>query len=149
MHTGKWCDWNLQYGDGHCPVSQAVTQSDADKCCTSTNTTGLVHLLVRTVSKAGNLEINFGPAGDGRLPTAMVQPLLGTGRWLQTNGEAIYNTTVRSAWLPHAGQPLSKHANLMRVVCCAPSCRDFHLDEMSQSAQAIRRWQAVIVEIFR
>ena len=61
------------------PVSQAVTQADADACCTSTNTTGLVHLLVRTVAKSGNLEINFGPAGDGRLPTAMVQPLLGTG----------------------------------------------------------------------
>lgn len=94
VHTGKWCDWNLEYGDGNCQVSHAVTQQDADECCTSTNTTGLVHLLVRTVSKSGNLEINFGPTGDGRLPTAMVQPLLGTGRWLQTNGEAIYNTTV-------------------------------------------------------
>ena len=41
----------------------------------------------------GNLEINFGPAGDGRLPTAMVQPLLGTGRWLSINGQSIYNTT--------------------------------------------------------
>ena len=76
------------------PVSQAVTQADADACCTSTNTTGLVHLLVRTVAKSGNLEINFGPAGDGRLPTAMVQPLLGTGRWLETNGEAICARTT-------------------------------------------------------
>ena len=58
------------------------------------NTTGLVHLLVRTVAKSGNLEINFGPAGDGRLPTAMVQPLLGTGRWLETNGEAICARTT-------------------------------------------------------
>ena len=93
VKTARYCDWNLRWGDGHCPVSQAVTQADADECCTTTNTTGLVHLLVRTVSKGGNLEINFGPAGDGRLPTAMVQPLLGTGRWLETNGEAIYNTT--------------------------------------------------------
>merc|ERR1712113_610458 len=30
--------------------------------------------------------------GDGRLPESMVAPLLGTGRWLRTNGEAIYGT---------------------------------------------------------
>merc|ERR1740130_687661 len=40
VHTARWCDWNLQFGDGHCEVSHAVTQADADKCCTSTNTTG-------------------------------------------------------------------------------------------------------------
>jgi alpha-L-fucosidase len=36
------------------------------------------------------LEINFGPNGDGTLPTSMTLPLLGTGRWLAVNGEAIY-----------------------------------------------------------
>merc|ERR1712046_229169 len=57
------------------------------------NTTGLIHLLVRTVAKGGNLEINFGPRPDGILPESMTVALLGTGRWLRTNGEAIYNTT--------------------------------------------------------
>ena len=82
VHTARWCDWSLQYGDGHCPVGRVTSQADVDRCCTSTNTTGLVHLLVRTVAKSGNLEINFGPTGDGRLPASMVRPLLGTGRWL-------------------------------------------------------------------
>lgn len=90
--TTKWCDWNLEYGDGRCRVSSATTYADAAECCTHTNTTGLVHLLVRTVAKGGNLEINFGPTGDGRLPESMTTPLLGTGRWLQTNGEAVYGT---------------------------------------------------------
>ena len=47
----------------------------------------------RTVAKSGNLEINFGPSGDGHLPSEMVQPLLGTGRWLKINGDAIYNSS--------------------------------------------------------
>jgi len=90
--NAKWCDWNLKNGDGHCKVSTAVTYADTELCCTHTNATGLVHLLVRTVAKGGNLEMNFGPAGDGLLPNSMVVPLLGTGRWLETNGEAIYSS---------------------------------------------------------
>ena len=38
------------------------------------------------------MEINFGPNGDGTLPASMTLPLLGTGRWLSANGEAIYRT---------------------------------------------------------
>ena len=51
-----------------------------------------MHLLVRTVAKGGNLEINFGPTGDGHLAASMTAPLLGTGRWLGVNGAAIYGT---------------------------------------------------------
>ena len=45
-----------------------------------------------TCAAGGNLEINFGPNGDGTLPASMTLPLLGTGRWLSANGEAIYRT---------------------------------------------------------
>ena len=62
-HVGarRWCDWGLLNGDGHCQVSTAVTFDDADKCCTHTNSTGLVHLLVRTASKVRRFPARFPP----------------------------------------------------------------------------------------
>jgi len=84
MHPDRFCDW---IGKDHSHIGQYGKDA-----CTNTNTTGLLHLLIRTVSKGGNLEINFGPEGDGRISPAMVEPLLGVGRWLETNGESIYGT---------------------------------------------------------
>jgi alpha-L-fucosidase len=57
------------------------------------SSTQLVHLLVRTVARGGNLEINVGPTGDGRIPSSMQVPLKAVGNWLRLHGEAIYNTT--------------------------------------------------------
>ena len=52
----------------------------------------LVHQLVDTVSKNGNLLLNVGPRSDGTIPDEARTVLLGIGDWLRVNGEAIYGT---------------------------------------------------------
>jgi alpha-L-fucosidase len=52
----------------------------------------LVHLLIEKVAMGGNLLLNIGPTADGRIPVIMQQRLMDMGRWLKTNGEAIYGT---------------------------------------------------------
>lgn len=52
----------------------------------------LVHSLVDIVSKNGNLLLNVGPMADGTIPPMQVERLAGLGRWLQVNGEAIFDT---------------------------------------------------------
>jgi alpha-L-fucosidase len=56
------------------------------------STTELVHLLVDTVSRGGNLLLDVGPTADGRIPVVMQERLLQIGAWLKVNGEAIYGT---------------------------------------------------------
>jgi alpha-L-fucosidase len=52
----------------------------------------LIKLLVSTVSAGGNLLLDIGPAADGTIPVIMQQRLLDIGKWLKTNGEAIYGS---------------------------------------------------------
>jgi alpha-L-fucosidase len=48
--------------------------------------------LVDIVSKNGNLLLNIGPRADGTITDEETAVLLGTGKWLDVNGEAIYGT---------------------------------------------------------
>jgi alpha-L-fucosidase len=48
--------------------------------------------LIDTVSKNGTYLLNLSPRADGSLPQEQQQVLLEIGRWLETNGEAIYDT---------------------------------------------------------
>jgi alpha-L-fucosidase len=52
----------------------------------------LVHELIDVVSRGGNLLLNVGPTGDGRIPVIMQQRLRDIGSWLHINGEAIFGT---------------------------------------------------------
>ena len=52
----------------------------------------LVHLLVNIVAKGGNLLLGVGPDGSGKFEAKVIENLDLLGRWLEANGEAIYET---------------------------------------------------------
>jgi alpha-L-fucosidase len=52
----------------------------------------VVHKLVDTVSRNGNLLLNLSPKSDGTFPDEQKNTLRAIGAWLDVNGEAIYGT---------------------------------------------------------
>lgn len=52
----------------------------------------LILTLIDVVSRGGNLLLDVGPTADGRIPVIMQQRLAEIGKWLQANGDAIYDT---------------------------------------------------------
>ena len=52
----------------------------------------LIHQLLDTVSKNGNLLLNVGPKSDGTIPDEARTVLLEMGDWLKLNGEAVFGT---------------------------------------------------------
>ncbi len=52
----------------------------------------IIARLADTVSKNGTYLLNISPMADGTIPQSQQDTLLGIGKWLETNGEAIYGT---------------------------------------------------------
>jgi alpha-L-fucosidase len=55
-------------------------------------TSQLIRTLVDVVSRGGNYLLNVGPTPEGKIPAQADVRLREMGTWLETNGEAIYET---------------------------------------------------------
>lgn len=58
------------------------------------STTTLLHDLVDIASKGGNYLLNVGPTAQGIIPAPEVERLQAVGKWMKTNGEAVYGTSA-------------------------------------------------------
>ncbi len=74
------------------PMSSSYSYNRAEVLGDYMSSRGLILMLVDMVSRGGNLLLGIGPRADGRIPVIMEERLIQMGRWLQTNGEAIYGT---------------------------------------------------------
>lgn len=53
----------------------------------------VVRQMVDVASKGGNYLLNVGPTGEGEIPAPALERLAAIGRWMRTNGEALYGCT--------------------------------------------------------
>lgn len=79
--------WETVRGLGH-SFAYNRQEKEEDMLCGS----DLIHLLVDTVSKNGNLLINIGPRADGTIPESQTKPLKELGLWMSRNKESIHGT---------------------------------------------------------
>lgn len=70
----------------------------------------IINRLVDTVSKNGTYLLNISPMADGTIPDAQRTTLLAVGQWLNTNGEAIYDSTPWTQF----GDPVNKSVRFTR-----------------------------------
>jgi alpha-L-fucosidase len=81
------CKWEATRGIGY---SFGYNREEGPEHCLSIEE--LIRSFVDIVSKNGNLLLNVGPMADGTIPDLQRERLLGLGRWLDANGEAIFGT---------------------------------------------------------
>ncbi|MBC9798199.1 alpha-L-fucosidase [Sinomicrobium weinanense] len=87
------------------PGAEELDGRDWETCMTMNHTWGyrtsdtdwksaetLIRNLVDIASKGGNYLLNIGPKPDGTFPVASVERLKTIGKWMDTNGEAVYAT---------------------------------------------------------
>lgn len=71
---------------GYTPIDTTRLKSPAE----------VIAILAEVVAKGGNLLLGVGPMGDGSIHPEAVLRLEEIGKWLEKNGEAIYNTNSLS-----------------------------------------------------
>lgn len=79
--------WETCRGIGH---SFGYNRNEGDEQLIATDE--LIQMFVDIVSKNGNLLLNVGPTAAGQIPDNQADRLRSLGAWLDTNGEAMFDT---------------------------------------------------------
>jgi alpha-L-fucosidase len=74
----------------------------------------IVDNLITCARGGGNYLLNIGPEPDGSVPPPSVEALEAVGKWLDTNGHAIYGTD-RGSLVPNASCNYSRRGNTLYV----------------------------------
>ena len=121
--------WEPHQGDFTTPEqtipSTGIEGVDWEVCMTMNTTWGfsehddawkptakLIENLVDIVSKGGNYLLNIGPKGDGSIPEESITAMKTIGKWMDTNGQAIYGTTASPFKAPAWGRLTKKKDKL-------------------------------------
>ena len=64
----------------------------------------LIRKLVECVSKGGNMILNVGPDGEGRIPAESVAILEEMGAWMEKNGRSIHGCSASALPKPEYGR---------------------------------------------
>jgi alpha-L-fucosidase len=97
----------------------------------------LIHLLVSSAARGGNLFLNVGPTADGRIPVIQEERLLQMGDWLKVNGEAIYGT---KPWrVPNEGEAVwyTAKGKSIYAICTKWPGRELVLSEPKPRSGAV------------
>ncbi|WP_347159868.1 alpha-L-fucosidase [Pontibacter chitinilyticus] len=84
------------------------------------SSTKVIHTLAEVVAKGGSLLLGVGPKPDGTLPAEAVQKLAEVGKWLDKNGEAIYNTRATSRYQDGQVYFTQGKQNQRYAIACIP-----------------------------
>jgi alpha-L-fucosidase len=76
------------------------------------DTRTLIRTLIDVASKGGNFLLNVGPTAQGLIPAESAWRLHEMGKWLETNGEAVYATTVSPFGQPSWGRYTAKRSKV-------------------------------------
>ncbi len=74
----------------------------------------LIHYLVNTAGKNGNLLLNVGPQPNGEIPAAALERLKAIGEWMDVYGESIYGTRAGDVE-PHSWGVTTRKGNKLYV----------------------------------
>ncbi len=98
-------DYVGDFGTPEQEILEEGSDTDWEACMTMNDTWGykkndnnwkstevLIHNLIDVAAKGGNYLLNVGPTAEGLIPQPSVERLEAMGKWLDTNGEAIYAT---------------------------------------------------------
>lgn len=95
--------------------------------------------LIKVISRGGNYLLNIGPRGDGSVVEFERDVLLGIGKWVRANAEAIYGTNANPFDRPFAwGSITTKGNDLFAFVEKLPASSNIRLSGFSGKVCEVR-----------